>query len=70
MRKFSSKIKKEEILNDISIEYSHPQWLIDKWLNRWSNDRVIELLKWNNSKPKIWFRVNILETSIKEIHNF
>ena len=54
MRKFSNKIKRDEILKDISIEYSHPKWLIDKWLEKWPNYKVIELLKWNNSEPKIF----------------
>ena len=70
MRKFSNKIKRDEILKDISIEYSHPKWLIDKWLEKWPNYKVIELLKWNNSEPKIWFRVNILKTSIQKVHKF
>jgi len=70
MRKLSGNNKNLDSLPDISIEYSHPEWLINKWLKRWSYDKVIRLLKWNNTEPKIWFRINLLATSIKKIHNF
>ena len=58
------------MISDISIKYTHPKWFIDKWLKNWSKDEVVKLLKWNNSEPEIWFRINILKTSIKEIHKF
>ena len=70
MRKLSNNIPKKNMISDISIKYSHPKWLIDKWLKNWSKDEVVKLLKWNNSEPEIWFRINILKTSIKEIHKF
>ena len=62
MRKLSNNIPKKNIISDISIKYSHPKWLIDKWLKNWSKDEVIKLLKWNNSEPEIWFRINTSHT--------
>ena len=70
MRKISQNIDKKNILSDLHIEYSHPKWLIDKWAKQWSNNKLIEFLKWNNKEPKIWFRINVLKTSINQIHNF
>ncbi|MCK4577180.1 MAG: 16S rRNA (cytosine(967)-C(5))-methyltransferase RsmB [Candidatus Marinimicrobia bacterium] len=36
--------------------YSHPQWLVEKWLDQWDRPTVIQLLQYNNRTPEIWFR--------------
>ena len=56
-------------IDDISIEYSHPKWLLDKWSNSWSKSEIIDILRWNLLKPKVWFRVNSNKTSISEVLN-
>ncbi|WP_353683945.1 16S rRNA (cytosine(967)-C(5))-methyltransferase RsmB [Thermodesulfovibrio sp. 3907-1M] len=35
----------------LSIKYSHPEWLIRRWLKRFSHEDVEHLLKANNEKP-------------------
>ena len=42
----------------ISILYSHPEWLVDRWIKRWGRDETIALCSANNERPPITLRVN------------
>lgn len=33
--------------------YSHPAWLVRRWLNRFGPDETERLLQWNNSRPAL-----------------
>ena len=69
MRKISNNINvKDEKIDDLAIQFSHPQWLLDKWLKRWSLEKVLNLLEYNNKTPKIWFRINTLKISVLEFY--
>lgn len=35
---------------------SHPRWLVERWLERWSPEEVRGLLVWNNTPPPLYFR--------------
>ena len=35
---------------------SHPRWLVERWLGRWSPEEVLRLVKANNSVPSIYLR--------------
>ena len=37
---------------------SHPSWLIKKWMEQFGEQNTIELCKYNNITPDIWFRIN------------
>ncbi len=41
--------------------YSHPEWLVNRWQNRWGADRAARLMDWNNTPPKTFARVNTLK---------
>jgi 16S rRNA (cytosine967-C5)-methyltransferase len=41
--------------------YSHPEWLVSRWQQRWGNERTAQLLNWNNTPPKTYGRVNTLK---------
>jgi 16S rRNA (cytosine967-C5)-methyltransferase len=43
-----------------AIGWSHPEWLVERWLKRWGDTHVRALLEWNNTPPKIFARVNTL----------
>lgn len=40
--------------------WSHPAWLVRRWLARWSADDCARLFAWNNSPPPTFARVNTL----------
>ena len=54
-------------IDELSYYYSHPKWLIEKWLRVWNMNDVIKLMEWNNKRPDIWFRFNNNKKSFDEL---
>ncbi|MBN1780717.1 16S rRNA (cytosine(967)-C(5))-methyltransferase RsmB [bacterium] len=48
----------ENPVRAISIRWSHPEWLVSKWLGKFEPDRVISICKANNEKSVLSIRVN------------
>ena len=42
----------------LSIRYSHPEWLVERWLTRFGQEKSIQLLEHNNRAPKVYFRID------------
>lgn len=40
-----------------ALEYSHPEWLIARWIGCWGEERVERILAWNQSTPDYWIRL-------------
>ncbi len=51
----------------LSIKYSHPNWLIEKWINEFGMNDTIGLLKANNETPPLTVRTNTLLISKEEL---
>lgn len=47
----------------LHLGYSHPEWLCDRWLQRWGREKVCSLLDWNNTAPSVFVRVNSLKST-------
>lgn len=47
--------------------YSHPEWLVRKWLSRFGQDQTIRLLEWNNTAPPTFARVNTLKIDAERL---
>ncbi len=45
-----------------ALGWSHPEWLVERWRNRWGATRTGALLEWNNTPAKVYARVNTLRT--------
>ena len=56
------KIDVKDKLDFLSIRYSHPAWIINRWIDAYGEDFTESLLIANNSKPKLNLRVNTLKT--------
>lgn len=41
----------------LSIRYSHPEWLVRRWLGRWGAERTAKVLAWNQEHPDYWIRL-------------
>jgi 16S rRNA (cytosine967-C5)-methyltransferase len=52
---------------EIALKFSHPAWLIKKWVNAFGEQETIELARANNSPPPVYFRINKLKTNIKDL---
>jgi 16S rRNA (cytosine967-C5)-methyltransferase len=48
-----------ELNERLSIEYSHPPWLVDRWLKNLGLAQTKRLLAFNNGKPEIFLRRKI-----------
>ena len=63
-------IKKEPV-RYVSVIFSHPQWLVERWLNRYGLKQTIELCRTNLTPPPTVLRTNSLvitrETLIEEL---
>jgi 16S rRNA (cytosine967-C5)-methyltransferase len=41
--------------------YSQPDWLVQRWRQRWGPENARRLLEWNNTPPKTYARINLLK---------
>ncbi len=46
--------------------YSHPSWLIKRWVKRFPNEELEQLLTANNERPSLTLRINYLRVSRNE----
>lgn len=63
LRKWASGVSAplpEPLAEQISVLYSHPQWLVEKWLARWGEKETRDLLLWNNTLPSLDVCINLL----------
>lgn len=59
--------EKDEEINYLAAFYSHPTWMIKRWLKRFDRPFTEELLIANNEKPDMTLRVNNLVTTKDEL---
>ena len=62
----------KKILADMKISqpalgWSHPEWLVDKWSKQFGDEKMRQLLEWNNTPPKTFARVNALKTDASKL---
>ncbi len=60
---------KDNLIEYYSIEYSHPYWMVDLWINNYGVDFTEKLLKANNEVPPLTIRINTLKTHKDEMFN-
>jgi 16S rRNA (cytosine967-C5)-methyltransferase len=46
-----------------SLGYSHPDWLVKRWMRRWDAASSRQLLEWNNQPPPTYARLNTLKAT-------
>lgn len=51
----------------ISVFYSFPEWLVQRWLKRFGPDLCIRICQAGNRRPNLTLRVNSLKTSMPEL---
>lgn len=56
-------INVKDKIKRLSIEYSHPEWMVDMFIKNFGEDFTIDLLKANNLVPNLTVRVNTLKTT-------
>ena len=51
----------------MAITYSHPLWLVKRWVRRWGEENTLEMLQSNNRAPMLWIRCNSLKVHPDEL---
>ena len=59
--------KDKDVKKHLSIKYSFPIWLIDKWEKEFGIEACEELLEASNKRPQLSIRVNIMKTNRDEL---
>ncbi|MDF2678704.1 MAG: rsmB [Bacillota bacterium] len=70
LRNKENLLKSMEKLNKndyLSIKYSYPKWLVEKWAKQFGKDQIENVLSWNNSQAPLEIRVNTLKTNRDEL---
>jgi 16S rRNA (cytosine967-C5)-methyltransferase len=57
----------EQTAAHIAIKYSHPEWLVARWLQRYGFAETVKLCLKNNEPPTIWLRCNTLKIKAGEL---
>lgn len=56
-----------DFAQELAINYSHPRWLVRRWLKLYPENEIINILEANNTKPDISIRANSLKTNRDEL---
>ncbi len=59
-------ISEDPVLH-ISLRYSHPEWMVARWIELFGVEETIELCKANNKVPVTCIRTNYLKTNTSEL---
>lgn len=46
--------------NFLAVKWSHPEWLVNRWLDRYGETETVALMQVNNQPPPVFIHVNIL----------
>ncbi len=51
----------------LSVEYSCPRWLVDKWIEEYDVEHTLQALKASVGRPPVYARVNTLKTTADKL---
>ncbi len=57
-------------LTFLSVNHSHPEWIISRWLKRWNAKQVRIICQSANQSPTTGLRVNTLKVDLEECQDF
>jgi 16S rRNA (cytosine967-C5)-methyltransferase len=52
-----------EYVKRLCVLYSHPDWLVQRWIEQWGVDETILLCEANNDRPSLSVRLNYLQAN-------
>lgn len=56
----------EDLIGYLAAYYSHPSWMVKRYVARFGREEAEKLLNTNNEKPYLTLRINLLKTNIEE----
>lgn len=63
---FAKPDKKTKPREYLALQFSHPQWIVDRWARRFKFERLEQMLSANNQPPPYTVRINSLKTSLEK----
>jgi len=59
-KEFEQLVSKLSLTNTygLGLRYSHPEWLVQRWMNRFDTQTVVRILEGNNRTPRTFLRLN------------
>lgn len=57
----------EDQVPHISVVYSHPKWLVKKWITQFGTEETMEFCRSNNERPPFTLRINRLQTERSDV---
>lgn len=61
------KIDETSKLDYLSVKYSYPKWILERWISDYGEEFTEKLCEVNNTKPLLNLRVNTLKTNRKDL---
>ncbi len=55
------------VFDDLSLDYSHPAWLVKMWQKQYGEKETLAILKADQSRPAYGARVNTLQTTREKV---
>ena len=59
--------REEDVVGYFSAYFSHPSWMVKRWIARYGEQETEKLLIANNTKPSHTLRVNTIKTTVDEL---
>lgn len=56
-----------EPVRRLSVQESHPEWLVQRWIDRYGEESAIQLCRWNNRSQDVTIRANTTQVSLDQI---
>lgn len=56
----------EQPVEHIGLKYSHPFWMVERWIRNFGTENTIDLCRYNNQPPVLSVRVNTLKISVED----
>lgn len=54
----------------ISTKYSHPEWMVSRWICNYGLENTVKICKYNNLVPKLVIRTNTLKISKNKLKDY
>ena len=58
---------KPDVVQHLTVTYSHPRWMVEKWLKELGTEETIALCQANNEVPPLTVRTNTLKLSREQL---
>ena len=59
----------KDLTERLAVEFSHPKWIIDRWLKSYGLGKTKQLLAFNNEKPGIFLRRKLRDISRQQFES-